>query len=158
MGVELRISTEPSPTRSGGPPAVMSTLHDALAFILCQRAQEGDEAPANWCSEVQVRFIQDLQKGSASVDALDDRHAVEHAPRGAVPLRDNQNAARPQRIDRLFELRPVLRVLPLTFSLKMTSQPSDRRAADLPIKVLAGCREPEHSRFFAFDFAPIYCP
>ena len=110
MFIELRLSTEPSAPSPGSPPAVVGLLHDALALILGECAQERDEASANRGGEIKVRLVEHLQQGAARVDALNDVHAVEHAARGAIPFRQDQDVALAERIDGLLELRAVLDV------------------------------------------------
>jgi hypothetical protein len=99
MFIELRLSAEPGAPSPGGLPAVVSPLHDALPLIFGQCAYERDEAAANRGGEIQVRLVEHLQYGAARVDALNDVHAIDHAARGVVPFRQDQDVALGERID-----------------------------------------------------------
>jgi hypothetical protein len=48
---------------------------------------------------VEVGFVQHLDHGTASVDALDNVHFIHHRPGGAVPFGDHEHVARTECID-----------------------------------------------------------
>ena len=52
MVVELRLPAELGALGSRSLPAGVGASHDAMAFVLRQRTQEGDEASADWRGEV----------------------------------------------------------------------------------------------------------
>ena len=80
-------------------------LDDALTLVLRHGAQEGQEAPAERRCQVQVGFIEHLHQGAPGVDALDDRHAVDHAAGTTIPLSQHQYIASAKGADCLLELQ-----------------------------------------------------
>src|SRR5215831_21063820 len=94
--------------RLGSSSAVVGTLHDPLALVLRQGAQESDEAATDGGGEVQVWLVEHLDHGPPCVNAFDDVHAIHHRPGGAVPFGDHEHVARAERVDSLLQLRPAL--------------------------------------------------
>ena len=126
------LKTDDTPS-SGGLPAVVGPLHDALTLVLGHGAEGGNETTADRRSEIELRPVENLQKGATRVDALYDVHAVEHAGSGAVPLCKHQDVTLAKRIDGLLKLQAVLdvsttRLFPEDFLAMFRAQ---RR--DLPI-------------------------
>src|SRR5262249_55944070 len=96
------------PTLACSSSAVIGTLHDPLALVLCQGAEERDEAAANRRGEVQMGLVEYLNHGTPCVDALDDVHAVHHRPGCAVPFSDHEHVTPAERIDGLLQLWAAL--------------------------------------------------
>ena len=78
-----RPDVHPALARSSS--AVVGTLHDPLAFVLRQGAQEGDEAATDGRGEIQVWLVKHLDHGTPCVDGSMDVHTIHHRPGGAVP-------------------------------------------------------------------------
>jgi len=96
------------PTLPGSSSTLVGTLHDPLAFVLRQGAQECDEATTDGRGEVQVWLVEHLDHGASCVDALDNVHAIHHRSGGAVPFGDHEHVTRAERIDSLLQLRSAL--------------------------------------------------
>src|SRR5262249_61726540 len=105
---QLGLATHVHPTLAGGSSAIIGTLHDPLALVLRQGAQERDEAAADRRGEVQVWLVEDLDHGAPCVNALDDVHAIHHRSSGAVSFGDYEHITRAERIDSLLQLRAAL--------------------------------------------------
>src|SRR5262249_54748306 len=105
---QLRLATHMHPTFACSSSAIIGTLHDPLALVLRQGAQERDEAAADGRCEVQVGLVEGLDHGTPCVDALDDVHAIHHRARGAIPFGDHEHVTPAERIDGLLQLRAAL--------------------------------------------------
>src|SRR5215472_2298718 len=105
---QLGLATHVHPTFAGSSSTIVGTLHDPLALVLRQGAQECDEAATYGGREVQVWLVKHFDHGAPCVDALDDVHAIHHRPGGAVPFGDHEHITPAERIDRLLQLRPAL--------------------------------------------------
>jgi len=136
--IELRSSTEPGSPSLGRLPAVVRPLHDALTLVLGHGAEKGNEATADGRGEVKVRLVDHLEQGAPRVDARHDVYTVEHAARGAVPLRQHQDVALAERIDGLLELRAVLDVPTTRFFSEDCMAMFRAQRRDLPIEILMG--------------------
>src|SRR5215475_11249836 len=75
---QLELATHVHPTLVGSSSTLVGTLHDPLAFVLRQGAQESDEAATDGRGEVQVWLVEHLDHGAACLDALDDVHTIHH--------------------------------------------------------------------------------
>src|SRR5262249_34831503 len=76
---------DPCASHAYGPrPDHRCTLHDPLAFVLRQGAQERDEAATDGRGEVQVWLVEDLDHGAPGVNPLEDGQATYPRPTGRV--------------------------------------------------------------------------
>src|SRR5262245_31934485 len=80
---QLGLAPHVHSTLAGSSSAVVGALHDPLAFVLRQGAQECDEAATDGRGEVQVWLVEHLDHGASRVDAFDDVHAIHHRAGGA---------------------------------------------------------------------------
>src|SRR5215510_8821178 len=105
---QLRLATHMHPTLACSSSAVIGTLHDPLALVLSQGAQERDETAADRRGEIQVGLVEDLDHGTPCMDPLDDVHAIHHRPGGTVPFGDHEHVTPAERIDSLLQLWSAL--------------------------------------------------
>src|SRR5262245_14598448 len=105
---QLRLATHMHPTLACSSSAVIGTLHDPLALVLRQGAEERDETATDGGGEVQMGLVENLDHGTPCVDPLDDVYAIHHRPRGAIPFGDHEHVTPAERIDSLLELRAAL--------------------------------------------------
>src|SRR5262245_63884180 len=68
---QFRLATHVHPTLAGSSSPVIGTLHDPLALVLHQGAQERDETAADRRGEVQVGLVEHLDQGTPCVDPID---------------------------------------------------------------------------------------
>ena len=108
---ELRLPAELDAFATSDLPAFLSTPNDALAFILGQGGQKGEEALTYLGGEVEVRLVENPDRGSVCMNALHDGDTVKHGSRCPIPLGKHQHVALAEGADGALQLRPALHVL-----------------------------------------------
>jgi hypothetical protein len=134
--VELGLAPELNALGLGDLPTVRAAGKNTLPLVLGQGAEECDQASIDRRGEVQVRLVENLDQRPALMDAVDDRHAVDHAACGSVPLCHDEDVAGAQLINCLLEHRAVphtlaARLLPVDDIAALSPQ-----RANLPVQIL----------------------
>lgn len=75
---ELGLTTHMLASGLSSLPAALSASQDAIALILGQGTQEGQQAPVDWLREIQVAPIEHLDECPSAVHTIDDRNAIGH--------------------------------------------------------------------------------
>src|SRR5262249_44876219 len=91
--------------------AIAHSLHNPLALVFGHGTQKREEATANWRGEIQVWFVEHFDQRTASVNALDDAHAIDHAARRSIPLSHHQHVASAELVNGLLKLWSTVYVL-----------------------------------------------
>jgi hypothetical protein len=138
LGLAAHVHTTPAGSNS----AIVGTLHDPLALVFSQGAQEGDEAAAYGRGEVQVWLVEHLDHGTPCVDALDNVHAIHHRPGSAVPFGHDEHITRAERVDGLLQLRPALDRLARCLLAVDFMAPLRAQGSDLQVQVLGARGDP----------------